>query len=443
MSTKLLIVGGRLVDPATGRDEVADLLVEEGRIAGSGRGLPRAGAGVIEAQGLLVLPGLIDIHVHLREPGEEYKETIATGAAAAVAGGVTSVACMANTVPPNDDPAITEFIRKQAAAAGLARVYPIAAVTRRLEGAEIAEYGFQREAGAVALSDDGRPVMDSEVFRRALEYARAFDLVVISHCEDLALSRGGAMHEGAVSTELGLPGVPRAAEEVMVRRDIALAELTGARLHVAHVSTAGAVAAIREAKRRGIRVTAETAPHYFTLTDEAVQGYNVNAKMAPPLREAADREAVIAGLADGTIDLIASDHAPHHEDDKRVEFVRAANGIVGLETELPLTLRLVREGRLTLRQAMAALTCRPAELLGLPGGRLAEGAPADLVLVDLEAEVQVEPATLRTKSRNSPFLGWTLPGRVEKTLVGGRVVYERGPAPHPVARRVRKLDLED
>ncbi len=285
--------------------------------------------------------------------------------------------------------------------------------------------------------------MDSEVFRRALEYARAFDLVVISHCEDLALSRGGAMHEGAVSTELGLPGVPRAAEEVMVRRDIALAELTGARLHVAHVSTAGAVAAIREAKRHGIRVTAETAPHYFTLTDEAVRGYNVNAKMAPPLREAADREAVIAGLADGTIDLIASDHAPHHEDDKRVEFVRAANGIVGLETELPLTLRLVREGRLTLRQAMAALTCRPAELLGLPGGRLAEGAPADLVLVDLEAEVQVEPATLRTKSRNSPFLGWTLPGRVEKTLVGGRVVYERGPAPHPVARRVRKLDLED
>lgn len=429
MSTRLLIASGRLVDPATGLDEVADLLVEDGLIAGIGRGLRAGGATTIDAEGLVVLPGLIDVHVHLREPGEEYKETIATGAAAAVAGGVTSVACMANTAPPNDDPAITEFIRKQAAAVGLARVYPIAAVTRRLEGAEIAEYGLQREAGAVALSDDGRPVMDSEVFRRALEYARAFDLVVITHCEDLGLSRGGVMHEGAVSTELGLPGVPRAAEEVMVRRDIALAELTGARLHVAHVSTAGAVAAIREARRRGVRVTAETAPHYFTLTDDAVRGYNVNAKMSPPLREAADREAVIEGLADGTIDVIASDHAPHHEDDKRVEFARAANGIVGLETELSLTLRLVRDGRLTLRQAMAALTCRPAELLGLPGGRLAEGAPADLVLVDAEAEARVEPAALRTKSRNSPFLDWTLPGLVETTLVAGRVVYERmGPA---------------
>lgn len=432
MSTRLLIRDGRLFDPATGLDQIADILIEDGLIAGIGRGLRGGGTAVLDAAGLLVIPGLIDVHVHLREPGQEYKETIATGTAAAVAGGVTGVACMANTVPPNDDPAITEFIRKQAAAAGLARVYPIGAVTRRLEGTEIAEYGYQREAGVVALSDDGRPVMDSEVFRRALEYARAFDLVVITHCEDLALSRDGAMHEGAVSTELGLPGVPRAAEEVMVLRDLVLAELTGARLHIAHVSTAGAVAAIREAKRRGVRVTAETAPHYFTLTDEAVRGYNVNAKMNPPLREAADREAVIAGLADGTIDVIASDHAPHHEDDKRVEFARAANGIVGLETELGLTLRLVREGRLTLRQALAALTCRPADLLGLPGGRLAEGVPADLVLLDLEAEVRVEAAALRTRGRNSPFLGWTLPGRVEKTLVGGRVVYERAPEPHSV-----------
>ncbi|HEY8368880.1 MAG TPA: dihydroorotase [Thermodesulfobacteriota bacterium] len=422
---KLIITGGRLFDPATGRDEVADLLVEDGRIAGTGRGLPRAGARVLAAEGLLVVPGLVDIHVHLREPGQEYKETIATGAAAAVAGGVTSVACMANTVPPNDDPAITEFIRKQAAAAGLARVYPVAAVTRRLEGQEIAEYGYQREAGAVALSDDGRPVMDSEVQRRAMEYARAFDLVVISHCEDLALSRGGAMNEGPVATELGLAGVPAAAEEVMVRRDIALAELTGARLHIAHLSTAGGIAAVREAKRRGVRVTAETAPHYFTLTDEAVRGYNVNAKMNPPLRSAADREAVIEGLADGTIDVIASDHAPHHEDDKRVEFARAANGILGLETELALTLALVRAGRLTLRQALAALTVRPAELLGLPAGRLAEGAPADLALVDLDAEWVVDPAALRSRSRNTPFGGWRLTGRVEATLVEGRVVYER------------------
>ena len=422
---KLIITGGRLFDPATGRDEVADLLVEDGRIAGTGRGLPRAGARVLDAEGLLVVPGLVDIHVHLREPGQEYKETIATGAAAAVAGGVTSVACMANTVPPNDDPAITEFIRKQAAAAGLARVYPVAAVTRRLEGQEIAEYGYQREAGAVALSDDGRPVMDSEVQRRAMEYARAFDLVVISHCEDLALSRGGAMNEGPVATELGLAGVPAAAEEVMVRRDIALAELTGARLHIAHLSTAGGIAAVREAKRRGVRVTAETAPHYFTLTDEAVRGYNVNAKMNPPLRSAADREAVIEGLADGTIDVIASDHAPHHEDDKRVEFARAANGILGLETELALTLALVRAGRLTLRQALAALTVRPAELLGLPAGRLAEGAPADLALVDLDAEWVVDPAALRSRSRNTPFGGWRLTGRVEATLVEGRVVYER------------------
>ncbi len=434
MSTRLLIRDGRLFDPASGRDEIADLLIEDGVIAGIGRGLRSSGTPVVDAAGLLVIPGLVDVHVHLREPGQEYKETIATGTAAAVAGGVTSVACMANTVPPNDDPAITEFIRKQAAAVGLARVYPVGAVTKRLEGAEIAEYGYQREAGIIALSDDGRPVADSEVFRRALEYARAFDLVVIAHCEDPALSRGGAMHEGAVSTELGLPGIPRAAEEVMVLRDLALAELTGGRLHIAHVSTAGAVAAIREAKRRGVRVTAETAPHYFTLTDEAVRGYDVNAKMNPPLREAADREAVIAGLADGTIDVIASDHAPHHEDDKRVEFARAANGIVGLETELGLTLRLVREGRLTLRRALAALTCEPAELLGLPGGRLAEGAPADLVLLDLEAEVRVEPAALRTKGRNSPFLGWTLPGRVEKTLVGGRIVYE---SERPAAGRRR------
>jgi dihydroorotase len=424
MSARLLVIGGRVFDPASGRDEVTDLLVEEGRIAGVGRGLPRGQASVLDASGLLVVPGLIDIHVHFREPGQEYKETIATGAAAAVAGGVTSVACMANTVPPNDDPAITEFVRKRAAATGLARVYPIAAVTKKLEGLEITEYGYQREAGAVALSDDGRPVMDSEVFRRALEYARAFDLVVISHAEDLGLSRGGAMHEGPVATELGLMGIPAAAEEVAVRRDIALAELTGARLHVAHVSTAGAVAAIRDAKQRGVPVTAETAPHYFTLTDEAVRGYDANAKMSPPLRGAADREAVVAGLADGTIDCIASDHAPHHEDDKQVEFVRAANGIIGLETELGLTLRLVREGRLTLRQALAALTVRPAELLGLPGGRIAEGAPADLALVDLEAETRIEAADLRSRSRNTPFLGWTLPGRVAATLVEGRMVYE-------------------
>jgi dihydroorotase len=421
---RVVIVNGRLFDPATGRDETADLLIEDGRLAGSGRGLPRAGAALIEAAGLLVVPGLIDVHVHLREPGQEYKETVATGAAAAVAGGVTSVACMANTLPPNDDPAITEFIRKQAAAAGLARVYPIGALTKKLEGQEIAEYGLQREAGVVALSDDGRPVMDSEVFRRALEYARAFDLVVVSHCEDLGLSRGGSMHEGPVSTELGLPGIPAAAEEVMVRRDLALAELTGARLHVAHVSTAGAVAAIREAKRRGVRVTAETAPHYFTLTHEAVRGYDVNAKMNPPLREAADRDAVIAGLADGTIDVIASDHAPHHQDDKQVEFPRSANGILGLETELGLTLALVRAGRLPLGQALAALTVRPAELFGLPGGRLAEGAPADLALIDADGESDVDPARLRSRSRNTPFAGWRLPGRVVATLVGGRVVYE-------------------
>jgi dihydroorotase len=421
---RVLVAGGRVIDPASGRDEVNDLLIEDGVVAGIGRGLPRAGAEVRDASSLLVIPGLVDIHVHLREPGQEYKETIATGTAAAVAGGVTSVACMANTMPPNDDPAITEFIRKQAALAGLARVYPIGAVTKRLGGQEIAEYGLQREAGAAALSDDGRPVMDSEVFRRALEYARTFDLVVIAHCEDLALSRGGVMHEGAVSTELGLRGVPAASEEVMVRRDIALAEATGARLHVAHVSTAGAVAAIRDAKRRGVRVTAETAPHYFTLTHEAVRGYDVNAKMNPPLRGAADRDAVVAGLADGTIDCIASDHAPHHGDDKRVEFAHAANGILGLETELGLTLRLVREGRLDLRRALAALTVRPAEVLSLPAGRIAEGAPADLVLLDLEGETPVDPGRLRSRSRNTPFGGWRLPGRVVTTFVGGRAVFE-------------------
>lgn len=424
----ILIRGGHVIDP--GRlNGPADVLIEHGKIAAVGPNLS-ASAGkhggsvtVVDATNKLVLPGFVDVHVHFREPGFEYKETIATGSASAVAGGFTSVCCMPNTNPVNDSQSVTEFILEQARAAGNCAVFPVGAITKGSEGKELAEIGDLRRAGCVAISDDGRPVMNSLVMRRAMEYALAFDLPVIDHCEDLHLSEGGCMNEGLVSTELGLAGIPAAAEDVMVARNIALAELTGARLHLAHVSTAGSVRMVREAKARGITVTAEACPHHFSLTEEAVRGFNTLAKMNPPLRAWQDVQAIKAGLADGTIDVIATDHAPHAVQDKQREFADAPFGIVGLETALSLTLALVEEGTLSLEQAVAKLTTEPAKAFSLAKGTLAPGADADLVIVDRQQGWEVDPTRFRSKSKNTPFAGWKVKGRVIHTFVGGRAVY--------------------
>ena len=426
---RILIKGGTVIDP--GRvNGPADVLIEDGKIVavgsqlGAANGTKANGATVLDASGKLVVPGLVDLHCHLREPGYEYKETVKTGTASAVAGGFTSICCMPNTNPINDNRAVTEFIRERAVSAGNARVFPIGAVTKQSEGKELAEIGDLRRAGCVAISDDGRPVMNSLVMRRAMEYASAFDMPVVDHCEDLELAEGGCMNEGIVSTELGLAGIPAAAEEVMVARDLALAELTGARLHLAHLSTAGSVRLVREAKARGVRVTAEACPHHFMLTEEAVRGYNTQAKMNPPLRTWQDVEAVREGLRDGTIDVIATDHAPHAVQEKQLEFAMAPFGIVGLETALPLTLSLVEEGGLSLEAAIAKLTTEPAKVFRLDKGTLAPGVDADVTIVDLQQTWEVHPDRLRSQSRNTPFAGWKLKGAVVATLVGGRVVYQ-------------------
>jgi len=420
----ILIKGGQVIDP--GRvNGPADVLIENGRIVSVGQGLQApAEATVIQAAGRLVLPGFVDLHVHFREPGFEYKETIDSGTAAAVAGGFTSVCCMPNTIPVNDNQSITEFMLERARAAGKAHVLPIGAITKGSEGKELAEIGDLRRAGCVAISDDGRPVMNSLVMRRAMEYALAFDIPVVDHCEDLHLSEGGCMNEGLVSTELGLPGIPSAAEDVMVARNVALAELTGARLHLAHISTLGSVRMVREAKSRGLKVTAEACPHHFTLTEEIARGYNTHAKMNPPLRTWQDVQAIKAGLRDGTIDVIATDHAPHAAQEKQQEFTQAPFGIVGLETALPLTLALVEEGVLTLEAAVDKLTSAPAKAFSLNAGTLAVGAPADVTIVDPQAQWEVDPSQFRSKSRNTPFAGWKVKGRVETTIVSGRVVFE-------------------
>ncbi|MEK6605146.1 MAG: dihydroorotase [Nitrospirota bacterium] len=419
----VIIKNGRVIDP--GRiNGPADVLIENGTIAAVGPGLKApAGATVIDATGKWVLPGFVDLHVHFREPGFEYKETIATGAAAAVAGGFTSVCCMPNTQPVNDNQSITEFILDKAKAAGLANVFPIGAITKGSEGKELAEFGDLKKAGCVAVSDDGKPVMNAMVMRRALEYARAFDLPVVDHCECMHLSEGGCMHEGQVATEMGLHGIPSASEDVMVARNLALAELTGGRLHLAHLSTAGSVRMVREAKARGIRVTAEACPHHFLLTEEAVREFNTNAKMNPPLRSRKDVEAVKAGLKDGTIDVIATDHAPHAAFEKEREFDYAPFGIVGLETAWGLALVLAEEGVLTVEQVVSALTIQPARAFGLAKGTLAVGADADVTIVDPEAQWVVDPGQFKSKGRNTPFAGWKLKGRVVSTLVGGRVVH--------------------
>jgi dihydroorotase len=420
----IYIAGGHVIDP--GRfNGMADVLIDEGRVVAVGSHLTvPAGAVKINATRRLVLPGFVDLHVHFREPGFEYKESIQSGAAAAVAGGFTSVCCMPNTNPVNDNQAITELMLDRARAAGLANVFPIGAITKGSEGKELAEIGDLRRAGCVAISDDGKPVMNSLVMRRAMEYALAFDVPVVDHCEDLHLAEGGCMNEGAISTELGLPGMPAAAEDVMVARNVALAELTGARLHLAHISTEGSVRMVREAKSRGLKVTAEACPHHFTITEETVRGYNTYAKMNPPLRTWKDVQAIKEGLRDGTIDVIATDHAPHATQEKQLGFTEAPFGIVGLETALPLTLALVDEGVLSLESAVDKLSAAPAKAFGLAKGTLAVGADADVAIVDQQEQWEVDPTKFRSKSRNTPFAGWKVKGRVTTTIVGGRVVFE-------------------
>jgi len=420
----LLLRGGRVIDPANNVDAVQDVLIADGKIERLGRSLEApAGAEIVDANGKIVCPGFIDIHVHLREPGYEYKETVATGTRAAAAGGFTAVCCMANTNPVNDNGAVTDYILAKAKVEGVVRVYPIGAVTRGLHGEELAELAELADSGCVAFSDDGRCVMNAGLYRRAMEYTLPFGTPLISHAEDTSLSRGASMNEGVVSTETGLPGQPAAAEDIMVARDILLAELTGAHVHIAHVSTAGAVRLIRDAKARGLQVTAEVTPHHLVLTEEAVRTWDPNTKMAPPLRTKRDVEALLEALADGTIDCIATDHAPHALSEKEGEFDRAAFGIVGLETAVAVLLdRLVRPGLLPLSTLIARLSRDPARLLNLPGGNLAPGAPADVTILDLDAETVVEPLRFRSRSRNTPFGGWTLRGAPWMTLVGGHIV---------------------
>jgi dihydroorotase len=425
---RIWIRGGRVLDPATERDEPGDLLIEGGVIAAIGAQLDGRDAEVIDAKGAWIAPGFVDLHTHLREPGQEYKEDIASGGRSAVAGGFAAVACMANTHPVNDDPSMTDYIIDRGKQDSPARVYPIAAATRGLEGTQMTEMSALVDAGAVAFSDDGKTIMDGAVMRRVLEYSRIVGSPVITHGEDRHLVGSGVVNEGPVSTKLGLPGNPAVAEEVLIVRDLMLAELTGAHLHVAHVSTKGAVAAIREARDRGAHVTAEVTPHHLALTDEAVLGYNTNAKVAPPLRSAADVLACREGLVDGTIDAIATDHAPHAVHEKDLEFTEAPPGLIGFETAFPVVLDLVRGGELSPLELMRRLSTNPARILERPGGSLEVGAPADIAILDPETSWIYDPAKGYSKSRNSPWAGHSLTGRATATIVGGRLVYdvERG-----------------
>ena len=426
---KQLLKGGRVVDPVNGRDGVFDVLIEDGRIAKVGRDLPLGvDTSVVDVPGgLVVCPGLIDIHVHLREPGQEHKETVATGTAAAVAGGFTAVACMPNTLPVNDNAGVTEYILKKAAEANLARVYPIGAVSRGQKGEQLADIAELRAAGCVALTDDGRPVATALLMRRALEYASMFDMAVIEHCEEQTLKADGVAHEGFQAAVLGLKGIPGEAESIMALRDISLAEMTGGRVHIAHMSARQTLDAVRYGKARGVQVTCEVTPHHFVLTDEMLAApvpYDTNVTMNPPLRAAADRDAMLAGLADGSVDVIATDHAPHHYDEKRVEFDLAPFGITGLETAVSLCFdRLVHAGLVTIGRLVELLSVNPARILRLPGGSLAEGAPADITLLAPDLAVTVSAARTRSKSKNTPFDGWSLRGGVAATIVAGRVVY--------------------
>lgn len=426
---KMLLKGGRVVDPASGRDGEFDVLIEDGRIARIGKSIPADGVEVFAIKpGWIVAPGLIDIHVHLREPGQEHKETIATGTLSAVTGGFTGVACMPNTDPINDHPGITQLILRRAAEANLARVYPIGAVSLGSRGEQMAELGAQKAAGCVAFTDDGRPVASALLMRRALEYAGMLGLPIVNHCEDPSLKGDGVAHEGFHAARLGLRGIPGVAESIMVERDIALAELTGGPYHVCHMSARQSLRAVRDAKARGTtNVTCEVAPHHFVLTDESLEKpvrYDTNMKMNPPLREIADRDAMLDGIADGTVDVIATDHAPHHADEKLVEFDRAPFGIVGLETCVPLVFdRLVHAGRIGISRAIALLSTNPARVFRLPGGSLADGVAADITILAPDAAVMIRAKDLKSKSKNTPFDGWQLKGAVAATIVGGRMVF--------------------
>lgn len=422
----LLIKSGRVIDPSQNIDEVLDVLVENGLIKQVGKGILVSGeTKTIDASGKYVVPGLIDMHVHLRDPGLEYKEDIISGTRAAVAGGFTSVCCMPNTKPVIDNKAIASYIINKASSEGFCNVFPVGSITYGLNGERMSEMGELKESGCVAVSDDGRPVTNSELMRRSLQYANGIGIMVISHSEELELVGEGVMNEGFTSTELGLKGIPCVAEDIATARDIMLAEYTGAPLHIAHVSTKGSVRIIREAKSRGVKVSCETAPHYFSLTDDAVRGYNTNAKMNPPLREAEDVAAIRQGLADGTIDCIATDHAPHHIDEKDVEFNVAMNGIIGLETSLPLSLKLVEEGILTVNQMVEKMSCNPSNILSLGRGSLKVGAVADITVIDPSLEWVVEADKLASKSKNSPWLGQDMKGAAVATIVAGSLKYER------------------
>lgn len=428
---RFLLRGGTVVDPEGGDMIPADVLVAERRIAIVGRDIDAGDAEVLDVTGCLVTPGLTDMHVHLREPGQEYKEDIASGTAAAVHGGFTAVAAMPNTDPVADSAAVVTFVRERAAAAGWARVYPIGAITVESHGRQLAPMAELADAGAVAFSDDGQPVADPHMMRRAMEYAAMLGRPIISHCEELLLAPDGVMHEGPIATALGLRGIPPATEDIMVARDIILAELTGCALHVAHVSTAGSVRLIKDAKGRGVRVTAEATPHHFTLTDAAVEGFCTNAKVKPPLRSREDVDAVRQGLADGTIDVIATDHAPHAAFEKNVEFDRAPFGMIGLETAVGLVFtELIDNGLLTIPQAVAKMTTFPAKILGLAPPQVAPDAPADLTVINPHKSIVVRPEDLVSKSRNTPFIGRKLTGAAVMTIVDGRILMRNGSLSH-------------
>ena len=422
----LCLRGGRVIDSRRGIDAEADVLIQGGAIARVGAGIA-GGAGpdvrIVDVRGSWVVPGFIDLHCHLREPGQEYKEDIETGTRAAAAGGFTAVCAMPNTTPPNDTRAVTELVVRRAREVGAVRVYPVGAISKGLGGEALAEMGELKEAGCVAVSDDGRPVMNGELMRRAMEYARTFGLTIVQHCEDLTLSAGGSMNEGPVATRAGIRAQPTSAESTMVARDLELCALTGARYHVAHLSCAESVRLVRDAKRRGLPVTCEVTPHHLTLTDEACAHYDTHAKCNPPLRSGRDVSALREALADGTIDAVATDHAPHSPVEKEVEFEQAAFGIIGFETAIPLLLELVRAGTLSPSLLVQRMSPGPAAAFGLPGGTLAEGAPADVTVIDPEAAWTCEPAALWSRSRNTPFTGRTLRGRAALTIVGGKIVY--------------------
>ena len=421
---RIFIKGGRVVDPGSGIDSLSNLLIDNGIIIDINAGSELEADKIINAHGCIVCPGLIDMHVHLREPGQEYKETIASGSKAAAYGGFTDICCMPNTKPVNDNVTVTKYILDMAKKANFVRVHPVAAISPDLKGKGLCEFGDLLKAGAIAFSDDGMPVMNSQLMRRALEYVKGFDSFIISHCEDLHLSEGGCMNEGELSTQMGLAGIPNASESIMVMRDIALAQLTDSHVHIAHVSTAESVDAIRNAKKIGVNVTCETTPHYFTLTEDAVKEYNTKAKMNPPLRTEFDKKEIIKGLEDGTIDVIVTDHAPHSVIEKDVEFDLAANGIVGLETSLPLSLKLMDESNLGISEIIEKMSCAPARILKLNNKGICTGNCSDITIIDPNLQFTVNTDKFQSKSHNTPFDKWEMKGKAVLTMVEGRIVYD-------------------